>query len=169
MGYTHYWYRAAELDPATFRRWSRDVWRLAQALPPTTETAGGFYRDRRLTLHGADGLGEPRFTASCVAFNGRCGGRSSVDELGHEAFYLPRVFHPEPYQTPDPRGRYFAFCKTARKPYDLLVTAALVALKHHFPEVQVLSDGHAEDWSAGLRLTRDVLGNGVLPFNPHTR
>jgi len=84
--------------------------------------------------------------------------------MSHETFYLPRVYEPQDWQRPDERGRYFDFCKTARKPYDLAVTASLIALQHHFPEVGVSTDGTGDDWTAGLALCRSVLGYGQLPF-----
>ena len=48
---------------------------------------------------------------------------------GHETFVVARV------------ARDFKFCKTARKPYDLVVTACLLRLQEHFPEIDVSSDG----------------------------
>lgn len=48
----------------------------------------------------------------------------------------------------DSRG----FCKTARKPYDLVVTACLAVLKHRLGNaIQVTSDGYQHDWDAGVQ------------------
>lgn len=165
MGYTHYWYRTPNLDPARFRLWARDVRWLHDQLPEFTTSAGGYYQDRRLSIHGPDGRGEAVINHTLVAFNGRNGGRSELDDLAHETFYVPRKLSPSPHHTTDEQGRYFEFCKTSRKPYDLLVTAALVALKHHFPDQNVLSDGDASDWKEGVELSRRVLNYGELPFN----
>ncbi|MEM9109392.1 MAG: hypothetical protein AAGC72_05160 [Planctomycetota bacterium] len=104
-----------------------------------------------------------------MAFNGRNGGRSAVDDLARETFYVPRQMEAEAHRTVDEHGRVFEFCKTGRKPYDLLVTAALIALKHHIPYVRVLSDGDAAEWEEGIALTRRVLNYGELPFGGRQR
>ena len=55
----------------------------------------------------------------------------------------------------------FQFCKTAYKPYDLVVVACLVALKHHLGgAVNVTSDGENYDWEEGVALCNEVLGYG---------
>jgi len=59
-------------------------------------------------------------------------------------------------------GGKFDFCKTARKPYDLAVTASLVALKKHFGgEVDISSDGDEEGFIDGKKLCQSVLGYGL--------
>lgn len=113
---------------------------------------------------GFQGPGHAVINCTFVAFNGRNGGRSLLDDLAHETFYVPRRLTPSPHHSTDEHGRYFEFCKTSRKPYDLLVTAALIALTHHFPDVNVLSDGKASDWKEGVELSRRVLNYGDLPF-----
>ena len=170
MGYTHYWYRPPTLAPGRFTPWVEDVKNLRNQLPATTTSGGGHYASHRLSVHGPDGCGDAVIGEDLVAFNGRNGGRSSLDDLSHETFYVPQKLEPESYQSLDEHGRVFSFCKTNRKPYDLLVTAALVALKNHFPWVKVLSDGQASDWVEGIALTQRVLGYGALPFNdPRSR
>jgi len=61
-----------------------------------------------------DGSGDtntkPIFNTEAVCFNG-----DEVDDLCHETFYL------------DQNSTEFNFCKTARKPYDLMVMACLIA------------------------------------------
>lgn len=48
-------------------------------------------------------------------------------------------------------GSGFYSCKTARKPYDLLVTALLILVRHHAPGVcSISSDGNAADWQPTL-------------------
>jgi hypothetical protein len=50
------------------------------------------------------------------------------------------------------------FCKTAQKPYDVVVVACLIVLKHYLPDnIQVDSDGEKSDWINGLELARKVL------------
>jgi hypothetical protein len=44
------------------------------------------------------------------------------------------------------------FCKTARKPYDLLVCCALISLANNYPEkvFSFSSDGHFQDWQPAI-------------------
>lgn len=84
-----------------------------------------------------------------IEFNG-------IGENGCEVF---RLF---------PTPKYF-FCKTNLRNYDLVVTAVLVAAKHHFgKKIRVSSDGEPLEWEAGLRLARSALGYGDFPFNENT-
>lgn len=86
-----------------------------------------------------------------------------VDGLGsgsYETLLLERVFEPESWQEPDEYGMYFAFCKTAYRPYDLTVTAVLLSLKHHFPQVDVSTDGEEKDWLDGRMLCFNLFGYG---------
>lgn len=51
------------------------------------------------------------------------------------------------------------FCKTARKPYDQVVVACLVVLKHYLGDgFAVESDGDAHEWVNGRDLAREALG-----------
>lgn len=59
---------------------------------------------------------------------------------------------------------YFNCCKTAYRPYDLAVTAVLIALKHHFPKCKVSTDGEEKDWLDGKILCNNILGYG-MDFN----
>jgi hypothetical protein len=84
----------------------------------------------------------PAFGPDRVAFNG-------VEDDSHETFWV------------QPGAKDFDFCKTARKPYDLCVTACLIALKRHSPSSVVSSDGGSEDWQAARDLCEKVLGYGA--------
>jgi hypothetical protein len=173
MGYTHYWHRPETLDPRRFSRFRQDVARLLTHLPERTGSAGGYYRDDDLIVRGPDGMGDPVITDELVSFNGNAplAGDAEADDFSHETFHIPRVYQPQDWQQPDGQGRYFDFCKTARKPYDLTVTAALIALNHYFPnpDVALSSDGTAEDWEPGLALCRAVLGYGNLPVEVESK
>jgi hypothetical protein len=83
----------------------------------------------------------PLVTHDEVRFNG-------VGDKGHETFSIRRSGGDE-------------FCKTAQKPYDLIVTAILIAAKKHFGNaIEVRSDGDNIDWEAGRDLCSKVLGYG---------
>jgi hypothetical protein len=71
-------------------------------------------------------------------------------DASHETFAIPlRVSHLQD----------FDFCKTARKPYDVVVTGVLCILAE--AGLDVSSDGEAEDWEAGRAWAQGVLGRPV--------
>lgn len=53
----------------------------------------------------------------------------------------------------------FNFCKTARKPYDLLVAAVLAVAKDYDPDISVRSDGDLDDqeWIDALAFASETL------------
>lgn len=85
----------------------------------------------------------------------------------YESVCIDRIHKPMAWEKPKD-GLYFSFCKTAYRPYDLTVTAVLIALKHHFPECRIHSDGEEKDWLDGKFLCNRLLGYGIdfyLPTN----
>ncbi len=80
-----------------------------------------------IMLGDARGKGDPIFTDDEVCFNGR-----HEDDRCHETFAVRRD------------GTGFQFCKTAANPYDIVVCCCLIAMKHHFPDVEISSDGGKE-------------------------
>lgn len=128
MGYTHYWTPKTH-TPEQWKKFATACKKLKDNLPKKTDTAGGYHSDDELEL--ANGMGDegskPTFNNKMVDFNGK-------GELGHETF---RIFA-------DPLKNESDFCKTARKPYDLLVVACLIAafqiLNYRFS-----SDGFKKD------------------------
>ena len=87
-----------------------------------------------------DDNGPPMITDQHIAFNG-------IGGAGHETMWMGK------------NAPGFNFCKTARKPYDLLVTALLILADHHAPGVwDITSDGEVENWQPALDLV-----NGKLP------
>ena len=74
-----------------------------------------------------------------IRFNGREEG-----DCGHETFSLQRKSDKrlEDYATRLDRKYIFDFCKTARKPYDIVVCCLLVILKHRLGNmIEIGSDG----------------------------
>lgn len=60
-----------------------------------------------------------------------------------------------------PGEQGFNFCKTARKPYDEVVTACLLVAAADFPQkfqFDVSSDGDWDEWGPGRALYREVIG-----------
>lgn len=69
-------------------------------------------------------------------------------ENGHENFLLREHFS---------ENEAFNFCKTAAKPYDVVVTACLIILANKLgTAISVSSDGNSQDWIAGLQLAQNV-------------
>ena len=55
-------------------------------------------------------------------------------------------------------GNEFFFCKTAQKPYDVVVVACLAVLKHRMKDLIVISsDGDSADWWLGVAMARRIL------------
>jgi len=87
--------------------------------------------------------------------------RTCDGDCSYETFHLPRAFKPGKWQEPDEEGRYFAFCKTAYRPYDLAVQVCLVIATHHLGAmIAVSSDGSIEDWQDAIALCKEELGFG---------
>lgn len=134
MGYTVYWHLPADEE---------GIRKVQEALPAILEDF------RRLMpflppLAGPEGEGEPLLSEAEVAFNG-------VGEDAHEPF----LFFDWRALT-DPLSPGFAFCKTARKPYDLAVKAFLLAARKRLGHLLRFScDGDASDWEeAGALVAR---------------
>jgi hypothetical protein len=87
----------------------------------------------------------PESGPDCICFNG-------VGGDGHETFILERD------------NTSFNFCKTAHKPYDLVVCATLILADYYCPGCYVISsDGDAADWMVALQHVRINLEDVELP------
>jgi len=92
-----------------------------------------------ILIKGWNGTGKPQFDQYGVGFNG-----DASEDLDHETFLI----------TPEPSD---SFCKTARKPYDLLVSACLIAA-YEILKYDVSSDGKMTDWKAAFDYYKEVTG-----------
>lgn len=129
MGYTHYWHYTTQTGK---QQQARDKkWPILQGyLLVLMEVA----EERGVPLaYESDEPGQPPFVGETfVRFNG-------VGDEGHETFIFHRTPPHSYFETYIVRdldgkeetrgGEGFAFCKTARKPYDACVCAALVIAK----------------------------------------
>ena len=146
MGYTHYWRfhrnkMTTEDIRNTFKLVSEEIKDIIHNQIPQSKEV----------LRGGLGEGEPIINETEVWFNGD-------EELGndHETFAIN-------WKDTEP----FGFCKTARKPYDLLVCLSLLSLLNHYGSdiFQLSSDGDAEEWQEAVDLYNDVTGKEVSnPF-----
>lgn len=134
MGYTHYWSLKSTMSAEQFSEIAADL-----------KTIVHFAQNER-GMQLADAMGEagksPEFFPSYIGFNG-------VGQDSHESFVI---------RFNDFGGDYGSdFCKTARKPYDLAVTACLCYLTTATEFYTASSDGSGLDWLAGLELAQAAL------------
>lgn len=190
MGYTHYWYRQRVIAQETYHLIVGDFrillptlgnWgiRLAGGLgegePRIDETEVwfngrrncGHQQDKSIAIawpaedgHGVAATGEDvkagNWFAGALLSKRCCDG-----DCSHETFHFSRMLKPQTWEKPE-NGRYFAFCKTAFKPYDLAVTAFLVIAKHHLGDrLIVRSDGDEDHWQDARWLCELELGYGL--------
>lgn len=158
MGYTHYWSSNSELDQKIWDRFIEDCNKLYKSMPSTTSIAGGYYKDSPLLLNGCTKYKHATFNKNVVHFNGTAvkerqlatnGYWKDIDDLGHETFRLERT-------------NCNGFCKTARKPYDLMVTACLLLLAYHFgDQVDINSDGYEEEWREAFKFVGHVVSKNI--------
>lgn len=146
MGYTHYWTfkpikrgETAKINKAykmAIRKCQELLvyWNEMHAYEPNMRLAG-------YAAHVKPGL------YGGLNFNG-------AREMAHENFLIR-----EHYKQNLERD-YFGFCKTVRKPYDTVVVACLVILKHYLgDQISVASDGSLSDWAPGTGLVQAFLNN----------
>lgn len=151
MGYTHYWtFNRSKGTAAQFRKAVTEINTILQALPEKTDTAGGGYSDEPLSIFGSDGTGKPEIKNNLICFNG-----DRSKDLDHEPFYLKRL------------GKdAWKFCKTTRKPYDLLACCSLIALANAYNDANIFSfssDGDKEDWEPAIQLYNKTIGEITSP------
>jgi hypothetical protein len=143
MGYTHYWWQERELNADAFSKAAADCRKVCKATGVPLANGAG------------DPGSKPTFSAKEIEFNG-------VGELAHETFAVKRIFKHN-FEQLDLTGKLFAFCKTARKPYDITVCACLIILKHHLGNaIRIQSDGGMteEGWAVAPDLCQRILGYG---------
>lgn len=138
MGYTHYW-TPKKVSEDKFKDFARTCKELYKNLPKTTDTAGGYHLDDQLEIRGWDGTGKPTFTLKEISFNG-----NSERNLDHETFRI--AFNEFEW----------SFCKTERKPYDLLVCACLIAARD-IMGWEVRSDGNIFGWKPAIEFYLDTI------------
>jgi hypothetical protein len=141
MGYTHYWTQT--------RDFTRDEW--VQVREDFEALLKDVQHVQGIPLANGEGaLGtSPEISDKRIFFNG-------AGDDAHETFCLYRVQPPKEARY---ERRGWDFCKTARKPYDLAVTAALCYLASVTDPIShsVSSDGNGRDFLDGLAEARRAL------------
>lgn len=159
MGYTHYWTQPKDYTAKDWKQIGEDIGAILKDVQHVQGISLALEYDQPGT--------EPAIEAEIIRFNG-------LGEDGHEGFYITRKRALENWQTKDRLG--WAFCKTARKPYDIAVTAVLCYLASLEKKPwSVSSDGEGRDWLEGVNLARRCvprLANQIdipLPIMKHDR
>ena len=144
MGYTQFWtYNPNEiLDTEELRE---KFWKAVAIIDKAHKT---IKKKKYCVIRGGLGEGTPMINESQVWFNG-----DKKTGMSHETFNV---------QWFPSGGEVKGFCKTARKPYDLLVCVSLLAFKHAFDNPDVFtfsSDGDNEDWEDAKDLFTQITGS----------
>jgi hypothetical protein len=130
MGYTHYWNlpKKGKNYEQEMIYVSMDIKRILEIVP------------KDIVLRGGDGTGEPEFYKELICFNG-----DGSKGLDHETFYFDGVTD-------------FSFCKTARKPYDIVVCLVLLCLYNNITGFDFSSDGDREEWEPIIQMYENLIG-----------
>lgn len=127
MGYTHYFPAQRDFTPDEFAR-------LGDAARKIIAQASQGVTPVQLAAEYDDPTEPPQIDGELIRFNG-------AGEEGYETFYLPRC------------REGAIFCKTAHRPYDVVVVAVLIAADTIAPgALTITSDGEPDEWQAGLTL-----------------
>lgn len=190
MGYTHYWYRPRTIPDALFRAIRLDFDRLILPLHDLgIELAGPSGKgvpqitDGLICFNGINDCGHRQNEGWVVAYpsdhaEGVGPGSRAVDGRFHdlgvtvrhrccngrcsfETFVFAKSMEPKPRGEPDENGLHADSVRTAFRPYDIAVTAALVVAKRHLGDRFVVhSNGGDAQWVDAKRLCQWVLGYG---------
>lgn len=188
-GYTHFWRRTEHLNRARFAEAAQDVRRIldrtileGMKLAGPTGEGQPEVDDRSIAFNGLSrcdhlyrNLGEPWPAAEAEGFMAQeedpiepgepyysgpylkmraCGGKCSEEPFVVDRDWLTAAWH-----RPEKGGFFSARCATLYKPYDLVVTAALIRLKEHLKdEIVISSDGDEKAFHDAKRLCRQLFG-----------
>lgn len=152
MGYTHYF------------RYDPQAESYVAAWPTMLDDARKIVAAANVPLTGGVGRGEPEFNERWIWLNG-------VGNDGHETFLIHGPGEEAGKAIQDQRrwlgniDFVWQFCKTAQKPYDLVVTAILLRCAQLAPDAFTFSsDGNwDEDWLPGRALVRELFGTDERP------
>jgi len=180
MGYAHYFCRKTILDSQQFQLFARDCATLASRsdipIAGWDGTGEPVFTDTEVAFNGVESCGHPvrdlgitfpdenasginmQASPTQTWFAGTLLSQRTCDgDCSCEGFRIAQH-----YQGNSDYRKPFDCCKTAYKPYDLLVTACLISAKHHFDtDMAVISDGDSNHWDDARQLCQHVLGYGA--------
>lgn len=143
MGYTHYW---------TFNKPKKGKARLTEKkYQSAVKDCAKLIRAHYIANGGLSGYSAHTEAGKYdgILFNGE--GSDAHEDFSLRATYKENL---------DSFGDGFNFCKTAQKPYDVVVVACLLILEHHLGDlIEVSSDGYLDDWYEGRNMVRRYLKN----------
>jgi hypothetical protein len=175
VGYCHYWYRKREIEEALFRRivldFERIILPLEEAGVPLAGISGEGLPEidrTQIAFNGVTHCGHVKNGGIYIPFPSAdaSGVGDSLHAVAHanplfvqlkrrtcdgtcryDTFSLKRNMKGRKHLLRED-GRYFSFCKTAFRPYDLAVQCVLLICKHHMgDQIQVESDGSDPLWN----------------------
>jgi len=150
MGYTHYW-TPKEFNQKQWNKFLNTVVKLKDNLPKHTDTAGGYTEDQPLLIGGNEPNEKAIFDDKMIWFNGQTPKKLRDEgwDLGHETFLIENI---------NVGGKNeWNFCKTARKPYDLLVCSCLITAGKIL-KFDISTDGTLKDWKPAFDYYSKVIG-----------
>lgn len=190
MGYTHYWYRPAVIPAGIFGAIRADFEKLILPLADSgAHVADGLgegvpvITNDVIRFNGVRFCGHPTHDAIAIPFptDDACGIGSSANAIqqdgseelitrikhrccdgrcSYETFSFPRCL-PSDEEQPGTNGLCIGFTKTAFRPYDIAVTAALLIARRNLGDQFVVhTDGLDAQWSDAKRICQEVLGYG---------
>lgn len=190
MGYSHYWYRPASVPDDLFRAIRSDFERLILPLSDAGVELASWdgkgvpeVTDERIAFNGPEECGHPENEEITIPYPSKEGqgvgpNTTALVEMEHglltrirhrccngccayESFHLPRTMDVEDQREPDENGLFIEYVKTAFRPYDVAVTAALLIAKRHLGQQFVVhSNGADTQWADAKLLCQAVLGYG---------
>ena len=145
MGYTHYYNIQDITKPLRTSEIAQDIQSIIMASEIPIGDGNGIQDSQPVLEH------------DLVQMNG-------IGDEAHDTLCYPpdfewnRQIHPVEFLG-------FAYCKTVRKPYDVVVCAALLAIKHHQRNnVEITSDGRFDnEWQPAYRLYRRATRRELPP------
>lgn len=164
MGYTHYFPQTKECPPEQWAAFKQAVLSCFELRPQIPVSAGQAHMTG-LPFNICDGSGEIVRTEGAqlfirdnkeegelLCFNGD--DREGI-KLGYETMVLMQK-----------HDREYAFCKTARKPYDWLVVCCLLLAHKHCRGVwDISSDGWIDEWQSNV-VWLEAHGFGAIALPP---
>ena len=160
MGYTHY-FKTTNIEESIWGLIIADCKKLCKYMPRYSKSSGGYHSEYPLYINGCRRFTAPQFTKEHIYFNGADNdnrfkkgvetpkgeyGCTSLHDLSHETFSV------------SPNMESGNYCKTARKPYDLMVQACLIVIDYHTDNTAITSDGTNADWEEARTFVKDILG-----------
>lgn len=143
MGYSHYYYQRGEVPTVT---WSVIQHQISTLIAGYNQEAGY----RRVVEEFNLPNNPPVINADVIRFNG-------ADDNGYETFVLSRV--PYRSQWDEDKEGVFNAIKTACRPYDVVVMACILLMRHLSPYYfRFSSDGDQKDWEPARALLAEHVG-----------